>query len=188
MLPRVLRRRNCARIVSSYSIKSVSPRKRSPISPASRGNSRNRHRVLLFIYPTQGDPHDHHRCPCYAAGCPHRRHSDLDRAATVELCRRRLPHHRRPRWIERHLSFHPLSRRPLSICALASAPAAVIIRGRAPPSSWVHGPIDVAPYSIEQKIAPPCVRPQGRGAPSGGRLEGVFHQSQMGLPLRQRQS
>ena len=46
-----------------------------------------------------------------------------------------------------------------SICALASVPAAVIIRGRAHPSSWFHGHIDVAPYSIEQKIDPPCVRP-----------------------------
>src|SRR5262249_5861502 len=93
---------------------------------------------------TQGDPHDHHRCPCYAAGCPHRRHSDLDRAATVELRRRHLSHHRRPRWIERHLSFHPLTAAALSsICALASVPAAVIIRGRAHPSSWFHGHIDV---------------------------------------------
>src|SRR5262249_23751308 len=53
------------------------------------------------------------------------------------------------------------------ICALASAPAAGIIRGGAHPSSWFHGHIDATPYSIEQKIHPSCVRPQGRGAPGG---------------------
>src|SRR5262249_40387367 len=31
--------------------------------------------------PAQGDPYDHHRCPCYAARCADRRHPDPARAA-----------------------------------------------------------------------------------------------------------
>src|SRR5262249_43054606 len=67
-------------------------------------------RFLVHLPPLR-DTHDHHRCPHHAACCPHRRHSDPARAATVELRRRHLPDHRRPRWIERPLSLHPLIRR-----------------------------------------------------------------------------
>src|SRR6266446_6852464 len=58
---------------------------------------------------SQGGRHDHHYRPRCAAGRAHRRHLDPDHSAFVELYRRHLSHHRRPRGAQQHPSFHPLT-------------------------------------------------------------------------------
>src|SRR5262249_56917936 len=80
-----------------------------------------------------GDPHDHYSCPYHTACCPHRRHPDPPRAATVELRYRDLLDHRRHHWAQRNLSLHPLTRPTACRLRPCAGRAAVIINGRAHP-------------------------------------------------------